>query len=80
MYIENSERDETQGARPAGLSTVLTFTVSIAAFAIVATAGTATALFYEDFLLLGAFWTLLFVSGGYFTYQYYQTRDKSAQT
>ena len=57
------------------MSNILTLTVSIAAFAIAASAGTATALYYDDKVLLGLFWLLLIVATGYFALQYFQNRE-----
>jgi hypothetical protein len=76
VYLQGSDADEAGGS---ALSTALTLTVAISCFAIIATAGTATALFYEDFVLLGAFWALLLVCGGYFAYQYLEGRKDSAE-
>lgn len=82
VYVEGSEAAravaaETGTAADAGgLSTALTFTVAISAFGIVATAGTATALFYEDFILLGAFWAFMLAVGGFFVFQYSQQRKE----
>jgi hypothetical protein len=68
-YVVGSEADTDEGT---GLSTIATLTVAISAFAIVATAGTATALYYEDFVLLGGFWAFMLGVGAFFTYQQQQ--------
>jgi len=65
-YVIGSEADANESS---GLSTALTLTVAISAFAIVATAGTATALYYEDFVLLGGFWVFMLAVGAFFTFQ-----------
>lgn len=65
-YVVGSEADADEGN---SLSTALTLTVAISAFAIVATAGTATALYVEDFVLLGGFWVVMLALGAFFTYQ-----------
>lgn len=65
-YVVGSEADADEGT---GLSTALTLTVAISAFAIVSTAGTATALYYEDFVLLGGFWAFMLGVGAFFTWQ-----------
>lgn len=77
VYVEGTEAAESvaadAGAGGSGtLSTALTFTVAISAFGIVATAGTATALYYEDFILLGGFWAFMLAVGGFFAFQYAQ--------
>jgi hypothetical protein len=69
-YVVGSEAD---AGSTTGLSTALTLTVAISAFAIVATAGTATALYYEDFLLLGGFWAFMLGLGAFFTFQQQQS-------
>ena len=74
VYTQGSDVDDGTGSAPQTLSTVLTFTVAIAAFAITATAGTATALYYEDYVLLGGFWLLLAMGGTYFGFQYVQNK------
>lgn len=84
VYVEGSEAAEvvaaetkaTSGAGSSNLSTALTFTVAISAFGIVATAGTATALYYEDFILLGGFWAFMLAVGGFFAYQYTQQKNQ----
>lgn len=68
-YVVGSEADADE--KP-GLSTALTLTVAISAFAIVSTAGTATALYYEDFVLLGGFWAFMLGVGAFFTFQQQQ--------
>lgn len=73
-YVVGSDADGTDGI---GLSTALTLTVAISAFAIVATAGTATAVYYEDFVLLGGFWAFMLAVGGFFSFQYLQGRETS---
>lgn len=65
-YIVGSEADADEGT---GLSTALTLTVAISAFAIVSTAGTATALYFEDFVLLGGFWAFMLGVGAFFVWQ-----------
>jgi hypothetical protein len=75
VYVQGSEQDASSGD---GLSTALTLSVAISCFAIIATAGTATALFYEDFVLLGGFWLLMLVAGGYFAYQFQQGRSEQS--
>jgi hypothetical protein len=75
-YVVGSDADESSGT---GLSTALTLTVAISAFAIVATAGTATAVFYEDFVLLGLFWAFMLGVGGFFAYQQLQSQESSKQ-
>lgn len=72
VYLEGSDRDET--VSPAGLSTAVTLTAAITAFAVVATAGTATALYFEDYILLGGFWVLMIGAGGYFAFQFNASR------
>lgn len=81
VYVEGSEAAEVMasetGAGGSGnLSTALTFTVAISAFGIVATAGTATALYYEDFILLGGFWAFMLAVGGFFAFQYAQQKNE----
>eukprot|EP00892_Ulva_mutabilis_P009094 jgi/Ulvmu1/6557/UM003_0193.1 len=84
VYVEGTEAaevvaSETKAAGGGGsstLSTALTFTVAISAFGIVATAGTATALYYEDFILLGGFWAFMLAVGGFFAFQYNQQKNE----
>jgi hypothetical protein len=77
MYVAGSEADTVDVGTPKDLSTVITFAVAVSCFGIIATAGTATALYYEDYLLLGAFWFMLLLGGGYFTFQYLQTKKEN---
>lgn len=75
-YLVDSDGEETDVKAPVDVSTAATFSVAIAAFGIIAVAGTATALFLEDTVLLGAFWALILSAGGYFVYQYNQNKNE----
>ena len=61
-----------------GVASAATLTAAVVCFAIVATAGTATALYFEDLLLLGGFWALMLVVGGFFALQFSQGQETSA--
>lgn len=77
VYVAGSEQDESAGASssaPVDVATVATFSVAIAAFGIVAVAGTASCLYLEDPVLLGGFWAVMLGLGGLFTYQFYANK------
>lgn len=68
--------DESEAEASGNLSTAATLTVAITCFAIIATAGTATSLYYEDFVLLGGFWALMLTVGGFFAFQFSQSQEE----
>lgn len=76
VYTQGSESDEA--GTDTTISTAATLTAAITGFAIIATAGTATALYFEDYLLLGGFWALMFAGGAYFFLQFNEGRKSSA--
>lgn len=70
-YVAGSDQDDVPASTsPIDASTAATFSVAIAAFGIVAVAGTVTSFYFEDMVLLGAFWAVMLGFGGYFTWQY----------
>jgi hypothetical protein len=72
VYTQNTDSDET--GTNTSISTAATLTAAITGFAIIASVGTATSLYFEDYLLLGGFWVLMFGGGVYFFLQFNEGR------
>eukprot|EP01023_Acetabularia_acetabulum_P053964 TRINITY_DN605_c2_g1_i2.p2 TRINITY_DN605_c2_g1~~TRINITY_DN605_c2_g1_i2.p2 ORF type:complete len:351 (-),score=53.35 TRINITY_DN605_c2_g1_i2:268-1320(-) len=73
VYVEGSDKDSSgssESQSPVDVSTFATLVVAFSAVALIGTVGTAVSLFYEDYVLLGGFWAVILVFGGFFGYQF----------